>query len=160
MTSREDFSDEEWFRVRAAPWQAAMGLIEAAPTGTFATGRELRAVEEELRRAGEEADGLVRLVAVALADENDEDTGTPPDEAGVEELEALPDRVLAAMRDLTDLLDAKVDAAESEAYRRWLAGLAAIAASAAKERVAGLAGRKVSEAEQAYLDRLHEALAV
>ena len=51
MTSRADFSDEEWFRVRAAPWQAAMGLIEAAPTGTFATGRELRAVEEELRRA-------------------------------------------------------------------------------------------------------------
>ena len=159
MTSREDFSDEEWFRVRAAPWQAAMGLIEAAPTGTFATGRELRAVEEELRRARDEGDGLVRLVAAALADENDEDTGTPPDEAEVDE-DALPDRVLAAMASLADLLDAKVDAAESEAYRRWLVGLAAMAANAAKERVGGLAGRKVSEAEQAYLDRLHEALAV
>ena len=161
MTARGDFTDEEWFRVRSAPWQVAMGVIEVDPSGTFAAGRELRAVEDELRRAQEDAAAtdLVRLVARAVADEGDPDTGTAPADDADTTAEALPDRVLEAMGTLGELLEAKVEAADAAAYRAWLVGVASIAAAAAKEGVAGLTGPTVSAAEQAYLDRLRDVLA-
>jgi hypothetical protein len=158
MTTRDDFTDEEWFRLRSAPWQVAMGVIEVDAHGSFATGRELRAAEAAFGRAGEGAEAdLVRLVARAVADEDDEDTGTAPDDGEI--TGTMPERVLQAMGPLVELLEAKVDATEGAAYRAWLLDVATVTANAAKEGVGGVAGRTVSTVEQDYLDRLRDVLA-
>ena len=41
MIARTDFTDEQWFRLRSAPFQVATAIVEADLSGTLATGREL-----------------------------------------------------------------------------------------------------------------------
>lgn len=162
MTGREDFTDEEWFRVRSAPWQVAMGVVEIARSGPFTTGRELRAVEDELGRVqehGAEHD-LIRVVAHALASDEAEAAsgGTPPDDESATD-EDLPTAVLTAMAALAELLTGKVTPEEAAAYRAWLVELATKVAEAGKEGgFAGIGGRRVSQAEQAFLTDLEAAL--
>jgi hypothetical protein len=160
MIARTDFTDEQWFRLRSAPFQVATAIVEADLSGTLATGRELRAVEEELQRVRYDAteNSLVRLVANALNEDLEPDPGEPPADLPTEG--SLPDRVVAAMAGLRATLEATVEPSTDEAFRRWLLQIATIAATASKEGFAGITGPTVSDEEQAYLDRLSEALGV
>ena len=151
MTAREDFTDEEWFRVRAAPWQVVTGVIDARPSGTLATGRELRAAEAQIRRVHDEGSDhdVIGLVARAIV-EDDDDTGTPPaDDPDADAVE--PPQILAAMGPLRTLVDEKLSPAESEAFRTWLVDLATATAEAAREGVVGITGRQVSVEEADFL---------
>ena len=159
MIARRDFTDEQWYRLRAAPFQVTEAVIEADPSGTLATGRELKAVEAELERVrldpGENS--LIRLVANSLKDDAATDPGAAP--ADLPEDGPLPERVVTVMADLPAVLDATVDADTNAAFRTWIVRIAEIAAEATKEGFAGVAGPTVSDEEQAFLDRLREALA-
>lgn len=158
MIARRDFTDEQWYRLRAAPFQVTEAVIEAAPSGTLATGRELRAVEAEFDRVRHdpEENSLIRLVANSLRDDAAADTGTAP--ADLPEDGPLPGRVLTVLADLPAVLDATVAADTNSAFREWLVRIAEIAAGAAREGFAGVSGPTVSDEEQAFLDRLREAL--
>jgi hypothetical protein len=166
VTVREDFDDDEWYQLRSAPWQAAMGVIEVDPSGGIAAGHEIEAVEAELA-AGQFDEGLVGLVTRDLLDLDGPDDGTDRPSAGptaaaaesVTAGDSFPDLVLAAMASVRTLLDAKAPG-ESEAFRTWLVALATAAAEAGREGFAGLAGPKVSDDEAGYLDRLRETLGV
>ncbi len=158
MISRADFSDEQWYRLRSAPYEVAMAVVEVDSSGALATGRELQAVEDELERVrlDPEENGLMRLVAHSLRDDGAADTGVAPDD--LPDAGPLPERVLTVMAGLPAVLAATVEPGTSAAFRSWLARIGAIAASGAREGFAGVAGPKVSDAEQAWLDRLDEAL--
>ena len=159
MIARRDFTDEQWYRLRAAPFQVTEAVIEADPSGTLATGRELKAVEAELERVrlDPEENSLIRLVANSLKDDAATDPGAAP--ADLPEDGPLPERVVTVMADLPAVLDATVDADTNAAFRTWIVRIAEIAAEATKEGFAGVAGPTVSDEEQAFLDRLREALA-
>ena len=164
MTVREDFSDDEWYQLRSAPWQAAMGVIEVDPSGGIAGGHEIEAVEAELA-ASQFEENLIGLVTRDLLDldgpvDDDDRPSAGPTAAAAESVEAgesFPDRVIEAMTAVRAVLDAKAPD-ESAAFRSWLVGVAAAAAEAGREGFAGLAGPKVSDDEAGYLDRLREAL--
>ncbi len=160
MIARRDFTDEQWYRLRAAPFQVTEAVIEADPSGTLATGRELKAVEAELERVRHdpEENSLVRLVANSLRDDAATDPGVAP--ADLPEDGPLNERVLAVMADLPAVLDATVEPETNTGFRTWIVGIAEIAAEAAKEGFAGVAGPTVSDEEQAFLDRLREVLDV
>ena len=160
MIARRDFTDEQWYRLRAAPFEVTEAVIEADPSGTLATGRELKAVEGELERVryDPEENSLVRLVANSLKDDAATDPGVAP--ADLPEDGPLPERVLAVMADLPTVLDATVDADTNAAFRAWIVQIAEIAAGAANEGFAGVAGPAVSEPEQDFLDRLRQTLGV
>jgi len=160
MIARRDFSDEQWYRLRSAPFQVAEAVMEIDPSRTLAAARELKAVEAELERVryDPEENSLIRLVANSLKEDAAADTGTPP--ADQPEDGSLPERVLTVLADLPAVLDATVEADTNEAFRAWLVQIATITASAAKEGFAGIAGERISEAEQAWLDRLAEALGI
>ena len=159
MIARRDFTDEQWYRLRAAPFQVTEAVIEADPSGTLATGRELKAVEAELERVrlDPEENSLIRLVANSLKDDAATDPGAAP--ADLPEDGPLPERVVTVMADLPAVLDATVDADTNAAFRTWIVRIAEIAAEATKEGFAGVAGPTVSDEEQAFLDHLREALA-
>lgn len=162
MTQREDFTDDEWYRLRSAPWQAAMGVIEVDPSGGLAEGRELGAVQAELaaRQFDEDLIGLVTrdlLDQDKLADDDAPPAGATAAAAESATAERFPDLVVEAMAAVRDLLDAKAPG-ESEAFRVWLLALASAAAEAGREGFAGVAGPRVSDDEAAYLDRLRTAL--
>ena len=158
MIARQDFTDDQWYRLRAAPFQVTEAVIEADPSGTLATGRELKAVEAELERVRHdpEENSLVRLVANSLKDDAATDPGVAP--ADLPEDGPLPERVLAVMAELPAVLDATVEAGTNTAFRTWIVRIAEIAADAAKEGFGGVAGPKVSDLEQAFLDHLQETL--
>lgn len=157
MTGRDDFTDEQWFLLRAAPWQVARGVVEADPSGAFNTEREYHKVDQLLRRAmtDDDTSTLVRLVADDLVEGGDPGVwpaaGKPTDATG-------PDRVVDAMTELRDLLAATVDATEAGAFAGWLVTVAEAVADAAKEGTAGLTGPRVSEAEAEFVTRLRAAL--
>jgi hypothetical protein len=165
MSEREDFSDDEWHTLRAAVWQAPMGVIEIDPSGTITAGHEVEAVEAVLA-AKQFDEGLIGLITRDLLDA---DAATPEDvpDAGptnaaaeaATDLESFPDRVIDAMAEVRRVLDTKAPG-ESEAYRAWLFELATVAAQAGREGFAGLAGPKVSDDEAGYLQQLQDALGV
>lgn len=163
VTAREDFTDDQWYRLRSAPWQAAMGVIEVDASGTLTVGRELEAVEAELA-AVQFDEGLRGLVTRDLLDA-DKVGGEDKPSAGATAAAAagageddFPHLVIEAMAGVAEVLDDKVDADEAVAFRQWLVRLAEAAAEAGKEGVAGLTGPKVSDAEYAYLVELRTAL--
>jgi hypothetical protein len=163
MVAREDFTDDEWFRLRSAPWQAAMGMIEVDPSGVFTSGRELEAVEAELG-AAQFDEGLIGLVTRDVLDQ-DRVVGEDKPEAGPSAAasesagdEGFSDEVVDAMVAVTAVLDAKVAPAEAAAFRDWLITLATAAGEAGREGLGGVIGPRVSEDESTYLDRLREAL--
>lgn len=158
MIARQDFTDEQWYRLRSAPFQVTEAVIEADPSGTLATGRELKAFESELERVRYDPDenGLMRLIANSLRDDAAADTGVAPTD--LPEDGSLADRVIAVLADLRVVLDATVEPDTSAAFRAWLLQIGTVTASAAKEGFAGVAGPTISEPEQAFLDRLREAL--
>ncbi len=163
MAEREDFTDDEWYLLRSAPWQAAMGVVEVDPSGSLTTGHEIEAMEAEL--AGSQFDeNLIGLVTRDLldADKLDENGAASAGQvAAVAEKtdagDSFPDRVVEAMAAVRTLLDAKAPD-ESEAFRAWLLGLATASAEAGKEGFAGVTGPRVSDDEAGYLDRLRAAL--
>ncbi len=165
MTAREDFSDDEWFQLRSAPWEAAMGVIEVDPSGTFTAGREIGAVEAELA-ASQFDEGLIGLVTRDLLDmdavggEDKPNAGPTAATADALAQEGFPEHVLEMMAALNAVLDAKVEPAEGAAFRAWLVRLADAAAEAGREGLAGLTGPKVSDDEATFLDRLRAALGV
>src|SRR5262245_53522868 len=67
MAQREDFTDDQWYRLRSAPWQAAMGVVEVDPSGSLTTGHEIEAVEAALA-ASQFEESLVGLVTRDLLD--------------------------------------------------------------------------------------------
>ncbi len=165
MTGREDFTDDEWFLLRSAPWQAAMGAIEVDPSGTFTSGREVEAVDAELA-ASQFDEGLIGLVTRELLDA-DKVTGEDMPDAGptaaIDESagdEGFVDHVVEAMTTVSALLEAKAEATEAAAFRHWLVRLATAAAEAGREGLGGITGPRVSDDEAGYLDRLRAALAV
>ncbi len=163
MSTRSDFTDDEWYRLRSAPWQAAMGVVEADVSGTLTTGRELGAVDALMVAVQYEED----LRGLVVRDVLDADKVGGPDKpsagatgTGADGEADFPAKVIQAMTELNELLTAKVDADEADAFRRWLVGLAEAAAEAGKEGVAGLTGPRVSDPEYAYLVELRTALGV
>jgi hypothetical protein len=66
--------------------------------------------------------------------------------------------VISVLGDLRAALDATVEPETNTAFRAWLLQIATVTAAAAKEGFAGITGPTISDAEQAFLDRLREAL--
>ena len=159
MTAREDFTDEEWARLRGAPVLVALGVVEVDPSDTLTRARELHVVDAELERVWNHGSDneLVRLVAYALAEDGaDRLAGAG---AGVPDEGTVSDRVLAAMGLLQRVLEAKVAGPVAAGFRQWLIGIAEETADAGKEGTAGMAGPRVSVDEATYLARLRQILA-
>jgi hypothetical protein len=160
MTSKTDFNDEEWTRLKRAPFVAGMAISLADPGGPIEAAKETSATLKTVR--GAESGGRGELVG-ALAQEVLEDAkhrknplgGFRPSKganAGVEILEEL--------REVNRIVSDKAEPDDAAAVREWLLEAAREAANAAKEGgFMGFRAERVSEGEQRMLDSLNEALA-
>jgi hypothetical protein len=161
MTSRTDYTDEEWARLGRAPLVAALAITLADPGGPIGTAREstaaLRTVLEAARDGG--FGGLVDAVShdVAARAQRRENplAGFKPDRhRGVEPM-------LDELRAVNALLAAKASPEETDGFREWIRTASQRAALAAKEGgVLGFGGERVSEREQQMLETLGEIFGV
>ena len=160
MTSRPDFTDEEWTRLKRAPFVAGMAISLADPGGPIEAFKETSATLKSVLAA---ADGgargglvgeLARDVKEAAQHHQSPLGGFKPAKAATAGVEIL-EELRAANRTVTE----KASPEEAEAFRAWLLDVARAAADAAKEGgFMGFHAERVSEGEQRMLDSLREAL--
>jgi hypothetical protein len=160
MTTQADFTEEEWTRLKRAPFVAGMGVSLADPGGPIEAFHETAAT---LRAALPAADGTGRgeLVDAISADlKNDAAahhnplSGFKPTSGGTAGVEIL-DELKAASQIVKD----KGTPDDAATFDQWLLDVAQSAANAAKEGgFFGFHAVRVSEGEQKMLDSLSEAL--
>jgi len=159
MTSKEDFTEEEWARLKRAPFVAGMAISLADPGGPIEAVKETSATLKAVRAA--EGGGSGELPA-AIARDVMADAGqrkhplggfkpTSGANAGVE--------ILDELGAVNRIVSEKASPEDAGAMREWLIAAAQEAANAAKEGgFMGWHAERVSEGEQRMLDKLAEVL--
>ena len=160
MTSKADFSEQEWTRLKRAPFVAGMAISLADPGGPIELVKETAATLKTVRDAaesrghGELIDAIAQeVVAEARQRKNPlQDFRAKGALAGQEILEELAE--------VNSVVSAKATPEEASAFRDWLKTAAQEAANAAKEGgFLGFHAERVSEGEQRMLEKLAEVLA-
>jgi hypothetical protein len=158
VTTKADFTPEEWLRLERAPLVAGMAIAVADPSGPIEEYKELGATTKTvLEAAGGGRSELVDAVAKDVAElakqrqdplQEIEPQGPVTAEQVVDELKAV-----------NQLLSDKASAEDAAAFRELLLTAAQRAAEVAKEGgFIGFHASRVSEGEQRMLDKLNEVL--
>ena len=159
MTSKTAFTDEEWTRLKRAPFVAGMAISLADPGGPIEAFKETSATLKAVLAAQQGGDGeLVEAIAEDVAAQAREHKNplagfrpTSAANAGVE--------ILDELKAANGIVREKATPEEADAFATWLVAVAQAAADAAKEGgFMGFRAQQVSEGEQRMLDSLREAL--
>ena len=159
MTSKTDFTDEEWTRLKLAPFVAGLAISLADPGGPIEAVKETAATLRTVQGAqggerGELVAAIAREVAADASQRKNPLSGFKPSKgaaAGVE--------ILDELGAVNGIVSEKATAEEAAAVRDWLLAAAQEAANAAKEGgFLGFHAERVSQGEQDMLDRLGRVL--
>ncbi|HET8558955.1 MAG TPA: hypothetical protein VFL69_00400 [Marmoricola sp.] len=158
MTTKSDFSEEQWARVIRAPLIAGMAITLADPGGPIEAAKESMA---SIRSATNPPSHEQLLTEVALDLQAQvqqhhnpikgyRPTGdTPPGE-----------QILQELRDVQTLIKEHATPEEATAFGTWLVDSAQAAATAAKEGgFMGFHAEQVSDREKAMIARVRDAVA-
>jgi hypothetical protein len=158
MSTRNDYSAEEWKAITAAPVVAGLFITLSDASGLVGTAKEAMAVG---RAITESAAGSSPEIVKSLAESVRSAGGRP-------ELPDIPrgDRAQVQSTLITNLKAAATAVAskspsEVDAYKSWLLSVATKVSHASKEGgFLGFGGTDVSDAEREGLKQLAEALGV
>jgi len=143
MTSKSDFTTEEWQLILEAPPSAGMIVVTAQRGGSFRETIAMAKAYVEARQQHGESELLDEIVAAKP--ERDHTHYHSPEE--------LKQNGLQHVRDSIDLLESKATPAEVEEYRRFIVTLCHKVAAAHREH-----GQEVSDSEQAAINDVTVAL--
>ena len=157
MSTKADYTKEEWELLVKAPFMAAMAVVAASPSGPIGVLREMFAVGKGLL---EGAEGTTNpLIAALVADVKAGNRPSLPAERP-QDLAQVKVQALGACREVAALLGRKAPG-EAEGFKRWLLATAQRTAEASKEGgFLGIGGVQVSDAEKAALTEVAGVLGV
>jgi hypothetical protein len=158
VTTKTDFTEDEWTRVLRAPMVAGMAISMADPGGPIEATKETMATvrtatnppsrEQLLTEVALELQAEVQQHHNPLKGFKPTGTGKSPGELVLDELRAV-----------AGIVAAKATAEEAAAFGTWLVAAAQAAADAAKEGgFMGFHAVQVSEREQAMIDQVRAAV--
>jgi hypothetical protein len=155
MTSKNDFSEDEWTQVVRAPLVAGLAVSLSDPGGPIEAGKEQMAAIRGAMNPPSREELLtdVALDVQAMTQQREHPLkgyrpagGGDPREALLEELGAT--RALVGSRATTE---------EAAAFNQWIVDVAQAAADAAKEGgFMGIGATRVSDREQTMLERVRQ----
>jgi len=159
MSTKSDFPEEEWTRIVRAPFVAGLAISLADPGGPIEAAKETMAtVKSSTNPPSREqllAEVALELNAMTQHRQNPL-KGYKPVKG-----EAPGEQILEELRAVQALVAARATPEETAAFGQWLLATAQAAADAAKDGgFMGFGAKRVSDGEQAMLDRLREALVV
>jgi hypothetical protein len=158
VTTKSDFTEDEWSRVVRAPLVAGMAITLADPGGPIEATKETMATlksatsppsrEQLLAEVALEIQAMAQQRKSPLAGYRPTGDGAPAGEQVLEEVRAAQALVVA-----------KASPEEATAFGTWLVTAAQAAADAAKEGgFMGFGAQQVSDREAAMLDRVRDAV--
>ena len=157
MTSKTDFAEEDWARVRRAPMVAGMAISIADPGGPIELTHETMATLKATSSPPGQEELLIAVSQDVMAMSQQKqnvmgdfklDKASPPGPQFLAELSAV-----------MEIVRAKATPAEADGFAGWLVIVSQAAADAAKEGgFMGFHATRVSEGEQQMLDQVKEAV--
>jgi hypothetical protein len=157
MTTKSDFTEEEWVRVRRAPFVAGMAISLADPGGPIEMAKETMAT---VKTATNPPSREQLLADVALDIQSmTQQRQNPLSDFKVTEAAQAGQQILDELRAVKDLVVAKATPEEASAFSQWLLATAQAAADAAKEGgFMGFGATQISQGEQDMLDNVRSAV--
>ena len=156
MTTKSDFTEEEWNRVRRAPLVAGLAVSLADPGGPIEAAKESMAT---LKNATNPPSREQLLAEVALDIQQMAQHRENPIKGFKPGGPNPGEGVLEELRGVTAIVGAKASAEERAAFGTWLVAAAQAAADAAKDGgFMGFHAVRVSEREQAMIDAVQAAV--
>jgi len=157
VTSKNDFTDEEWTRVMRAPFVAGLAISLADPGGPIEAAKESMATIKSATNppSREQLLAEVALELQALTQQRHNPLkGYKPTQGS-----APGEQIVEELRGVQGIVAAHATPEEAAAFATWLIATAQAAADAAKDGgFMGFGAKQVSDGEQAMLDRLRETL--
>ena len=158
MTTKKDYTTEEWNTLTMAPLNVSTYMITADMSAMGAM-RELKALSKELKHPNppQAAQELVTSLIVDIQEKgkNKESVEAPPTEEGQDPRE--PAR--QGLRQAAVLLDEKCTSEETAGFKQWLMDVAQTVAEADKEGSHfGMGGVRVTEKEKEALAEIEAML--
>ncbi len=158
VTTKKDFTEDEWTRVMRAPMVAGMAISLADPGGPIEATKETMASvrtatnppsrEQLLTEVALELQAAVQQHQNPLKGYKPAGAGRPPGDLVIDELHAVG-----------AIVSSKATAEEAAAFGKWLVAVAQAAADAAKEGgFMGFHAERISEREQAMIDQVRAAV--
>jgi head-tail adaptor len=143
MTSKSDFTAEEWDLILEAPPSAGMIVVTAQHGGTFRETIAMAKAYAEARQQHGKSELLDEIVAAK----------PERDHTHYHSFEELKEHALQHLRDSVALLKSKATPDEVDEYRRFIVTLSQRVAAAHREH-----GQEESGAEQTAINDITEAL--
>ncbi len=143
MTSKSDFTSEEWQTILEAPPSAGMIVVTAQRGGSLRETIAMAKAYVEARQQHGKSQLLDEIVAAK----------PERDHTHFHSYEELKQQGLQHLRDAVALLESKATREEVDEYRRFIVTLSQKVAAAHREH-----GQDVSEAEQTAISDVTEAL--
>ena len=157
VTTKDVFPEDEWIRIRRAPFVAGMAISLADPGGPFEMGRETMATIRSATNPPSR-EQLLSDIALDLQDMT-QHKKNPLSDFKLAKGSAPGPQVLAELGAVNALVRAKASQEEYDAFRGWLVTTAEAAAAAAKEGgFMGFKAVQVSAGERAMLEQLRSSL--
>jgi hypothetical protein len=160
MTTKEDFTAEEWSQLENAPIYAGMGIITADPAATSIFKES--AVMAKAMVQSPIPEGGADLVGGIVSDyqtkvQNKEKFDEPQFET--KDPNEMMQKVYEFIGAAAAIVDQKATAEEAQAYKKWLLGISQAVAEAGREGgFLGIGSVRVSEQEQTVLDNYSKTL--
>lgn len=157
MTTKSDFSQEEWEHVRRAPFVAGMAISLADPGGPIEMAKETMATIKSATNPPSR-EQLLADVALDIQAMTQQKQNPLHDYKLSKDQQAGP-QVLDELRAVKAIVASKATPEESAAFSAWLVATAQAAADAAKEGgFMGFGAEQVSQREKDMLDQVRGAL--
>jgi hypothetical protein len=153
MTTKNDFTDEEWTRVLRAPFVAGMAISLADPGGLIEMSKETMTT---MKSATNPPTREQLLAEIAL----DIQSMTQQRQSPISGFKPqAAQQILDELGAVSEIVSSKATAEEASAFKQWLLTTAQAAADAAKEGgFMGFGAVQVSEGEQKMLDQVRAAI--
>jgi hypothetical protein len=157
VTTKSDFTEDEWARVVRAPLVAGMAITLADPGGPIEATKETVATLNSATNPPSREQLLAEVALEIQAKRQQKQSplgGYRPTADG-----PVGEQVLEELRAAQALVATKASPEEAAAFGRWLVAAAQAAAEAAKEGgFMGFGAQQVSDREQAMLDQVRAAV--
>jgi hypothetical protein len=157
MTSKADYTEQEWVRLRRAPFVAGLAISIADPGGPIELAKETIATLRATSTPPSQEELLVAVsqeIASMVNQKQNPMAGFKPDSSAL-----AGKMILDELTGVNEILTAKATPEEADAFRRWLLAAAQASADGAKEGgFLGFGAELVSQGEQRMLGELREAL--